>query len=403
MGSKGALRHASADANLRAAKPRPWVLFSPQAASDSTDERVPSSANSLNALRLAFALVVVISHIPIVRGMHAIFVGDLEIGGWAVAGFFAISGWLVTQSRQRLSMGNFLWRRCLRIFPGFWACLIVTAFIAAPLAAWAGPGHWRPIAALRYVFFDAALHIFQPGIGTTLRGVPDPSTWNLSLWTLAYEFGCYLGIGLLLSLAVARRRPSVVVAAFVVVAVVHAALIIGGTDRATTLQLGFRLATFFLAGALLARCRRIRLTGYGALLALAVLVVVTAFDDVRMFAALPVAYLCMWLGRVLPLHSFGRTNDVSYGVYVYAWPIQQLLMFTAVARWSAFWFGVTSTVVTLPVAFFSWRFVERSALRLKSFRPPWRSPEAAPQPGKSLAVPGPGKSLAVPEGSSEPG
>ena len=301
-------------------------------------------------------------------------------------------------------MGNFLWRRCLRIFPGFWACLIVTAFIAAPLAAWAGPGHWRPIAALRYVFFDAALHIFQPGIGTTLRGVPDPSTWNLSLWTLAYEFGCYLGIGLLLSLAVARRRPSVVVAAFVVVAVVHAALIIGGTDRATTLQLGFRLATFFLAGALLARCqRRIRLTGYGALLALAVLVVVTAFDDVRMFAALPVAYLCMWLGRVLPLHSFGRTNDVSYGVYVYAWPIQQLLMFTAVARWSAFWFGVTSTVITLPVAFFSWRFVERSALRLKSFRPPWRSPEAAPQPGKSLAVPGPGKSLAVPEGSSEPG
>lgn len=135
MGSKGDLRHASADANVRVGKPRPWILLSPQTVSDSTDDRVPSSANSLNALRLVFALVVVISHVPIVRGMHAIFVGDLEIGGWAVAGFFAISGWLVTQSRQRLSIGNFLWRRSLRIFPGFWACLIVTAFIAAPLAA----------------------------------------------------------------------------------------------------------------------------------------------------------------------------------------------------------------------------------------------------------------------------
>jgi peptidoglycan/LPS O-acetylase OafA/YrhL len=395
MNSENALRHASIDTATQAAKPHKWSLLSPRTDPDTRDERVPSSANSLNAMRLAFALVVVISHVPIVRGMHAIFIGDLEIGGWAVAGFFVISGWLVTQSRLRLSFWNFLWRRCLRIFPGFWACLIATAFIAAPIAALAGPGHWRLVAALRYVSRDIALHVFQPGIGTTLQGVPDPSTWNLSLWTLPYEFACYLGVGLLLTFTVARRRPSVVVVAFVVVTVVQAALIIDGTNRATTLQLSFRLATFFLAGALLARCQRIRLTGFGALLSLAVLVVVTAFDDVRMLAALPVAYLCMWLGRVLPLRSVGRTNDVSYGVYVYAWPIQQLLMFTVVARWQAVWFGVISTAITLPVAFLSWRFVEHPALRLKTLRQPSRTLEAT-------AAPQPEKSFAASEGSPEP-
>jgi len=395
MNSENAVRQMSTD-TIPATKPHPWSLIGARTEPDARDDRVPSSANSLNALRLAFALIVVISHVPIVRGMHAIFVGDLEIGGWAVAGFFAISGWLVTQSRLRLSFGNFLWRRCLRIFPGFWACLIATAFIAAPIAAAAGPGRWRPVAALRYVLFDVTLHVFVPTIGTTLRGVPDPSTWNLSLWTLPYEFACYLGIGLLLTYAVARRRPAVIVAVFAVVALVHAALIIDGTNRATTLQIGFRLATFFLAGALLAQCRRIRLTGYGALASLAVLIVVAAFDDVRIFAALPVAYLCMWLGRVLPFHSFGRTNDVSYGVYVYAWPIQQLLLFTAAAKWPAAWFAIISVAITLPVAFLSWRLVEHPALRLKSARLPSR-------PLAAHASPPPEHSPATPEGSSEPG
>jgi peptidoglycan/LPS O-acetylase OafA/YrhL len=394
MNSENAVRQMSTD-DLPATKAQPWRLLSARTDPDARDDRVPSSANSLNALRLAFALIVVISHVPIVRGLHGIFIGDLEIGGWAVAGFFAISGWLVTQSRMRLSFGNFLWRRCLRIFPGFWTCLIATAFIAAPIAAAAGPGHWRPTAALHYALSNVTLHVFAPTIGTTLHGVPDPSTWNLSLWTLPFEFACYLGIGLLLTLTVARRRAAVIVAIFVLVAVIHAALIIDGTNRSTTLQIGFRLATFFLAGALLARCQRIRLTGYGALASLAVLIVVTAFDDVRMFSALPVAYLCMWLGRVLPLRSFGRTNDVSYGVYVYAWPIQQLLMFTAAATWPAVWFAIISIAITLPVAFLSWRLVEHPALRLKSARLPWR-------PLEVRASPPPEKSLAAPDGASEP-
>lgn len=333
------------------------------------DDRLSSRHNSLNALRLVLAMVVVVSHVPKVRGQAPLALGDVEIGGWAVAGFFGISGWLVTQSRLRLPLGEFLWRRLLRILPGFWVCLLVTGFVAAPIAALAGPGRWSPVAAARYLFANLTLYITQAKIGNTLHGRPDPSTWNLSLWTLSYEFLCYLGIAILLCAAVARRRPSVTVWAFVLVATVNAGLVWGGTARDTTLQLVFRLGSFFLAGALLLRCRRIAFTGWGALAALAILIAAAATDQVRVFGALPVAYLCLWLARVLPFQSIGRRNDLSYGVYVYAFPLQQLLTFTGARHWSTPAFAALSMVAVLPLALLSWRVVEQPALRLKAAWP----------------------------------
>jgi peptidoglycan/LPS O-acetylase OafA/YrhL len=97
----------------------------------------------------------------------------------------------------------------------------------------------------------------------------------------------------------------------------------------------------------------------------------------------------MWLGRVLPLRRLGRSNDVSYGVYVYAWPVQELLMFTAIARWPAVWLAVVSMAATLPAAFLSWRLVKHRALGLKSMRLPSRSrPKVvAAAPEGDLAIP----------------
>ena len=80
--------------------------------------------NSLNALRLALATLVIVSHAWPIGGFgNDPHIGDLSFGGWAVAGFFAISGFLITSSRLRSSFSAYLWRRMLRIFPGLWvAC-----------------------------------------------------------------------------------------------------------------------------------------------------------------------------------------------------------------------------------------------------------------------------------------
>ena len=341
----------------------------PDDAVGADDPRLPAARNSLNALRLFCAVVVGGSHVPKVRHAAPYAVGDLEIGGWGVAGFFAISGWLVTQSRLRLTLLPYLWRRALRIFPGYWVCLAMTAFVAAPIAALAGPGSWRPVAAVKYVVYNVALVVKQQTIASTLQGRADPHTWNLSLWTLSYEFFCYLVVGVGLCWALARRAPWPTVAAFGVVAGLHAVLIYGGFARGTVLELSTRLLAFFLAGAVLLRCRRIPLTG-GVAAACAVLVAAAAeFHQVRALAALPIAYLCLWLGRTLPLQNLGRRTDISYGMYVYAFPVQQLLSLTRVASWPALPLALASIACTIPLAYLSWRFVERPALRLKSIGP----------------------------------
>jgi peptidoglycan/LPS O-acetylase OafA/YrhL len=60
--------------------------------------------------------------------------GQQGLGGMAVAGFFVVSGFLVTASVRTASPARYAWRRFIRVFPGYWVCLVVTAFVFAPLA-----------------------------------------------------------------------------------------------------------------------------------------------------------------------------------------------------------------------------------------------------------------------------
>ena len=91
--------------------------------------------NGLNFIRLFLAILVIVSHAYPIGGFGPDPVlGDLGVGSLAVGGFFAISGYLITKSRFRTGFRRFAVRRALRIFPGYWACLIFTAFVAAGIA-----------------------------------------------------------------------------------------------------------------------------------------------------------------------------------------------------------------------------------------------------------------------------
>src|SRR4051812_9672898 len=95
--------------------------------------------NSVNALRLLLAGLVLLSHSLKLHGgydpLGRLTGGAVDLGTMAVDGFFALSGFLITRSYfNSPSFGRYLWRRCLRIFPGLWVCLLVTTFIFLPLA-----------------------------------------------------------------------------------------------------------------------------------------------------------------------------------------------------------------------------------------------------------------------------
>jgi len=112
------------------------------------------------------------------------------------------------------------------------------------------------------------------------------------------------------------------------------------------------------------------------LVALAALVVAASsfLPDYRIVAALPIAYVAIGAGALLKHPRLRLTNDISYGTYIYAFPMQQLLATAGLYRLGVPVFAVASILVTLPMAVASWFGIERPALKLK------RSRATAPSP-----------------------
>ena len=100
-----------------------------------TDALPERRDNSLNLVRLVLAALVLVSHAYAITGhtpepeWH-----DTTLGTWAVYGFFALSGFLITGSRMTSDMGAYLIRRIARIYPGYLVCLVVTVVVFAPIA-----------------------------------------------------------------------------------------------------------------------------------------------------------------------------------------------------------------------------------------------------------------------------
>ncbi len=330
--------------------------------------------NSLNVLRLVFASAVIVSHAWVLGGFgeEPLF-GGLSLGGWAVAGFFVVSGYLIAGSRHRSSLPQFLYRRALRLFPGLWVCLIVIVFVFVPIAALHDGGAFPPGAGAvaSFVVGNATLLGRDFGIDGTLASVPHPGSWNGSLWTLSYEVACYLILGLALSIAAIRRSPASMLGIFLAFTVASAAdawlLDLPQDDLRLLVHLG---AFFFAGSALLAYADRIPLRTDLAVTSVIVIVVASLFTDVSAIAPLPTAYTCLWLGIRLPLQRVASVNDISYGVYIYAFPTQQLLVLFGVERLGLVAYIVVATAVTYPLAALSWFLVEKRALRHKTV--PWR-------------------------------
>ena len=323
-------------------------------------ERFDSAPNALNLLRLILAIEVVVWHSYSLRGSTWLpqpveaFLGDI-----AVDAFFAISGFLIVGAWcRRPQLGVFLAARARRILPGLWVCLVVTAFVVAPLVAWA-TGTPQPTLAgqWHYVIANADVWVSAYGIDGGPVGVPEAGSWNGSLWTLGYEGAAYLAVA---ALGFTRLlRPRVVWGLAITFWVLSAALVVAGLGASgLPLWCAPRTGLMFTSGALLWLYRdRIPLTRL--LLAVAALTIPIGLltPNYRLLAAPAIAYLCLAAG--LALGRYPRLvlrTDLSYGVYVYGFVVQQALLACGVSLgWAPF--TMLSLVVVLPVAAASWFLV----------------------------------------------
>jgi peptidoglycan/LPS O-acetylase OafA/YrhL len=326
--------------------------------------------NSFDLLRLSFALIVACSHgISVHLGAQP-HLGLSTVGDFGLDGFFVLSGFLVTRSWFRLgSFPRFAWHRFLRIMPGFWVCLLVVALVVAPVAAAlqgmsplvAFTGH---PSALQFVLGNAGLLMVQYDIAGILADTPRGVSFDGALWTLAFEAFCYAVVGVLGAAGLLRRRPVLVPAALgvllVLTAMQEAGLPVFVNDRL------LRLLMVFLIGAtayLYARHIPVH-GGIAAACGALFLVSLALFDDYRVLGAVPLAYLFLWFGVRFPW-PWSMRADLSYGIYVYHWPLLQLAVLTPLARLATPAFiAVVLAIVVLPAAA-SWYLVEKPAMSHK--------------------------------------
>ncbi|WP_200950705.1 acyltransferase family protein [Microbacterium sp. Root180] len=327
--------------------------------------------NALNFVRLTLAVTVIGWHSFPLTG-HDIEYAPLRqlVGEIGVDGFFAISGFLIVASWVRdPNWARYLRARALRILPAFWVCLLVTAFVIAPLAAGVLGGE-----NVTYVLYNAGLRIFQEDIAGTPLGVPYEGVWNGSLWTLWWEFLCYLGVMGLGLVGILRWRWTTTIL-FGVALAVGVATTAGVVDNWYAAQ-GSRFGLMFLAGAMVWQWKdRIPVNAWTLTVAGAVLIASLLTPNYRLLAALPVAYLVMVAGASIKTPRLALRNDVSYGVYIYAFPAQQVVAYSGVDEVALM--AVAATLLTFPLAIASWFLVEKPAMRLKAKRPEPASPVAA--------------------------
>ncbi len=327
--------------------------------------------NNFGLLRLVLALAVVVSHAFSVTTGRAedepwLLSTGFTLGEHAVNGFFAISGFLVTMSYARRGWRDYVLARTLRIAPGLIAATLVVslglgaAMTHLDLAAYlADPQLWRFISGTLTTFKSAT---FLPGV---FEGNPLRSPMG-TVWTLKYETLCYLGV-LVAGLVGLLGRPRLALgigAALLLAAILREYLTPDGPKGVET---ALRLPLIFLAGGLFYLfAERVPLSLPGLALAL---LLVAALSPTPLYK--PALYLVTAWGALVvalaPALTHRRTDppsDLSYGVYLYGWPVQQAshALFPTSDAFVMFWPGL---VVTLLVAFLSWHGVEKPALSLK--------------------------------------
>lgn len=322
----------------------------------------PRSENSYDFVRFCAASFVLFSHHFDLAGLPEPQVPGLgeDFGELGVEIFFCLSGFLIFRSLQKNpDWAHFLAARILRIFPNLAFVLVVVS--AATLFWYGNYGNLWPHA--EYVVSN--LLMFVQGVTLTIPGIftdTARAAVNEPLWTLPYELWCY---ALLFLLFVAGRgRPSVIVASAVAISIAWTATSTGGEPEVGRLNAFdfFRLASYFFSGAALAvvwpHLRKHALAiGAAGLVGVVLVRNLVPVDTVLLSLALAVAVIGLGSSKVMAW--FAKGGDASYGMYVFAWPVQQ---FCHLLIGSFALSLVIAFAVTVAIGYATWHGFEKRAM-----------------------------------------
>jgi len=349
-----------------------------------------SHSNAFGSLRLLLASFVIISHVPELyygsrdfEAINAIF-GTVSLGDIAVDGFFIISGYLITASVVGSPTNwAYLKKRLARIYPGFLCAYLICVGIVAPLGGATMPGNPGEF----FSVLMRALLLQPPNLGTVFAGSPFPFL-NTPMWTISIEFKCYLLTLLLWWLGVLGRRrwllgvTIIVLLANLFIQLDHYPFDMTPTERPIpnvfngaewqTLVLGnkrgwVRLTGMYLSGTCfylfrdLVRFRLSFVIGAAVCLSMCLFFDPLANLATGIFGAYLVFAIAMGNTENL-LAKINNRNDISYGVYLYGWPVTKLLI-DNVHNLSSTGVAVLALAFSYLAGWLSWHLIEKPWMR----------------------------------------
>jgi peptidoglycan/LPS O-acetylase OafA/YrhL len=329
-----------------------------------------SRRNNFTALRILFSWLVLFGHsfaitgYPELNPVRPFFEGSIWIGGLAVSGFFAISGYLVAASFVRRGLLDYCISRVLRIYPALVVCVLLTVFLLGPwLTSLSTSAYFDDAKTFSYLRNMTSLFPMKFRLPGLFEEHARPAA-NGSLWTLPIEVSCY--ILLMIAGAAGLLRSRVLANVTLIV------LLMFSVEYFTDIPLIGRRTewtqpcAYFLLGVGL-YINRDLVPLHHPLAIFCAFIAYAALGEVWFKYLFPPAfvYLIFYIAYRSPFIDFDRTaGDPSYGIYIYAWPVQQTIVHFFPDEGPYFNTAVATPIV-ITLAMISWHFLEKPALSLK--------------------------------------
>ena len=316
--------------------------------------------NNFDLLRLIFAVFVVITHSYILSGNPNDFFWQMTkqttLSYIGVAGFFVISGYLIFKSFERSkNISDFFEKRIRRIFPGLIIAQLVT-LIAISILIKEEIFFLFQKETILYFVKGCTIFLQKFRISGLFENNLHPQVINGSLWTIPFEFFLYIFMAVFFTIFKFKDRN-------ILQGILPESLNYNLKNLA-------HFGVFFFSGVLFAKYQIINLKNSKVILITSLLLSFILFfsKSWELFHQILIPFLIISAGILHwePGEKFiKKIGDCSYGIYIYSFPLQQILMnlFPSLDQKKLI---SISLPISILLGFLSWRFVEKKFLKRSS-------------------------------------
>lgn len=336
--------------------------------------------NNFDFLRCLAAVMVILSHSFALTGadnrelLVRLTNGQWTLGGIAVAIFFMISGYLITQSyNNSVNISEFSIKRALRIFPGLIVVVVISSFVLGPIISTLPFREYLSHAqTYRYLLHTSILFPIEYSLPGVFNSNIYPNAVNGSIWTIPYELICYAMVGLLGVFGFLKKGKAISFLLLVCLVSFYflPSSILNVIKGDIIISHMIELSIYFLTGVLFCLYRtKIKFNYVYLVLSLVALFYCCFNGNFKFVFFLVGPYIVFFLAfnQKLRLYSFSKYGDFSYGLYIYAFPVQQLIVYIFKNNIDPKTNFLIALPVTFVLAFMSWHLVEKRFIKKKNY------------------------------------